>query len=136
MRYLLIASEDPFNPIPAMLGFSKEIFVTEDSVNMVSETITGGHKAVLLRVEHKKGLRGLLENATASLVNAGALPPGTLWGVPKFDVVFDHFARHDALIEFRDWIKRRREKTDEEVLQPEEFNEAKRAAQWIVENWQ
>ena len=136
VRYLLIASEDPFNPIPAMLGFSKEIFVTEDSVNMVSETITGGHKAVLLRVEHKKGLRGLLENATASLVNAGALPPGTLWGVPKFDVVFDHFARHDALIEFRDWIKRRREKPDEEVLRPEEFNEAKRAAQWIVENWQ
>lgn len=136
VRYLLIASEDPFNPIPAMLGFSKEIFVTEDSVNMVSETITGGHKAVLLRVEHKKGLRGLLENATASLVNAGALPPGTLWGVPKFDVVFDHFARHDALIEFRDWIKRRRENTDEEGTQPEEFNEAKRAAQWIVENWQ
>lgn len=136
VRYLLIASEDPFNPIPAMLGFSKEIFVTEDSVNMVSETITGGHKAVLLRVEHKKGLRGLLEDATASLVNAGALPPNTLWGVPKFDLVFDHFARHNALIEFRDWIKRRREKPEEEVLQPEEFNEAKRAAQWIVENWQ
>ena len=136
VRYLLIASEDPFNPIPAMLGFSREIFVTEDSVNMVSETITGGHKAVLLRVEHKRGLRGLLQNATSSLVNAGALPPNALWGVPKFDVVFDHFARHDALIEFRDWIKRRRENPDEEGTQPEEFNEAKRAAQWIVENWQ
>lgn len=136
VRYLLIASEDPFNPIPAMLGFSREIFVTEDSVNMVSETITGGHKAVLLRVEHKKGLRGLLQNATSSLVNAGALPPNALWGVPKFDVVFDHFARHDALIEFRDWIKRRRENPDEEGTSPEEFNEAKRAAQWIVENWQ
>ena len=136
VRYLLIASEDPFNPIPAMLGFSREIFVTEDSVNMVSETITGGHKAVLLRVEHKRGLRGLLQNATSSLVNAGALPPNALWGVPKFDVVFDHFARHDALIEFRDWIKRRRENPDEEGTSPEEFNEAKRAAQWIVENWQ
>ena len=136
VRYLLIAAEDPFNPIPAMLGFSREIFVTEDSVNMVSETITGGHKAVLLRVEHKKGLRGLLQDATASLVNAGALPPNALWGVPKFDVVFDHFARHDALIEFRDWIKRRRENPDEEGTQPEEFNEAKRAAQWIAENWQ
>ena len=80
--------------------------------------------------------RDLLQDATASLVNAGALPPNALWGVPKFDVVFDHFARHDALIEFRDWIKRRRENPDEEGTQPEEFNEAKRAAQWIAENWQ
>lgn len=136
VRYLLIASEDPFNPIPAMLGFSDEIFVTEDSVNMVSETITGGCRAVLLRVEHRRGIKGALQSATASLVNAGALSPNLLWGIPKFDMVFDHFARGGALIEFRDWIKHRHEKSDDDESAVEEFNEAKRAAQWIVENWQ
>ncbi|MCE5202281.1 MAG: mitochondrial fission ELM1 family protein [Synergistaceae bacterium] len=140
VRYLLIASEDQFNPIPAMLGFSTEVFCTEDSVNMVSETITGGHRAVLLRVEHNKGIKRLLQNATASLVNAGAVPPNLLWGIPRFDVVFDHFARHDALVEFRDWIRRRHEtsmpeESDDGVMW-KEFNEAKRAAQWICDNWQ
>lgn len=140
VRYLLIASESDFNPIPAMLGFSTEVFCTEDSVNMVSETVTGGHRAVLLRVGHKKGIRKMLQDLTAWLVGLGALAPNMMWGVPRFDLVFEHFARHDALLEFRDWIKRRHE----EVLMPqdederkmwEEFNEAKRAAQWILDNW-
>ncbi|MCD8162276.1 MAG: mitochondrial fission ELM1 family protein [Synergistaceae bacterium] len=137
VKYLLIASEDDFNPIPAMLGFSKEVFCTEDSVNMVSETITGGHRAVLLRVEHRGGFKGLIQRATASLVNAGAISPNMLWGIPKFDLVFDHFASNDSLIEYRDWLRVRRENTQlshtEETS--EEFNEAKRAAQWIYDNW-
>lgn len=141
VRYLLIASEDPFNPIPAMLGFSNEVFCTEDSVNMVSETVTGGHRAVLLRVERKKGIKSVLQKLTASLVNAGAVSPSMLWGIPRFDLVFDHFARHDALVEFKDWIRRRHEterpgSSPEEEGMWEEFNEAKRAAQWIFDNWQ
>ena len=140
VRYLLIASESDFTPIPAMLGFSTEIFCTEDSVNMVSETVTGGHRAVLLRVGHKKGIKKMLQDATAWLVGAGALPPNMLWGIPKFDLVFEHFARHDALLEFREWIKRRHEtiiepQDEEERKMWEEFNEAKRAAQWIYDNW-
>lgn len=137
VKYLLVASEDDFNPIPAMLGFSREVFCTEDSVNMVSETITGGHRAVLLRVGHRGGLKSLLQKATASLVNAGAVSPNMLWGIPKFDLVFDHFARNDSLIEYRDWLRVRRENSqatpDGEAT--EEFNEAKRAAQWIYDNW-
>ena len=137
VKYLLVASEDDFNPIPAMLGFSKEVFCTEDSVNMVSETITGGHRAVLLRVGRRGGLKSLLQRATASLVNAGAVSPKMLWGVPKFDLVFDHFARNDSLIEYRDWLRVRRENvpplSEEETL--DEFNEAKRAARWIYDNW-
>jgi hypothetical protein len=140
VRYLLIASESDFNPIPAMLGFSTEVFCTEDSVNMISETVTGGHRAVLLRVAHKKGIKKMLQNATAWLVGIGALAPNMLWGIPKFDLVFEHFARHDALLEFREWIKRRHEtivepQDEEERKMWEEFNEAKRAAQWIYENW-
>ena len=141
VRYLLAASESDFNPIPAMLGFSTEVFCTEDSINMVSETVTGGHRVVLLRVEHKKGIKKMLQDVTAWLVGAGALSPCMLWGIPKFDRVFEHFARHDALLDFKDWIKRRHEsfthsRDDEELKMWEEFNEARRAAQWIYENWQ
>ena len=136
VNYLLVASEDDFNPIPAMLGFSTELFVTEDSVNMVSETITGGHRAVLLRVGHRGGLKGIAQRATAALVGAGALPQTALWGIPKFDLVFDHFARNDSLIEYRDWLRARREERDGETDAPaEDFNEARRAAEWICENW-
>ena len=138
VKYLLVASEDEFNPIPAMLGFSTEVFCTEDSVNMVSETITGGHRAVLLRVDHKGGVKGLLQRATAALVNAGALPPSALWGIPKLDLVFDHFARNGSLVEYSDWMRLRRESAEprgEGDGPAEEFNEAKRAAKWIYDNW-
>ena len=141
VRYLLIASESDFNPIPAMLGFSTEVFCTEDSVNMVSETVTGGHRAVLLRVVHKRGIKKVLQDLTAWLTGVGALAPNMLWGIPKFDLVFEHFARHDALLEFKEWIRRRHEsllipQDEEEKKMWEEFNEAKRAARWIYENWQ
>lgn len=135
VKYALIASEDDFNPIPAMLGFSTEVFCTEDSVNMISETITGGHRVVLLRAGRKGGMKGALQRATASLVNMGALAPRALWGVPKFDLVFDHFARSGALIEYRDWLRQRREGRDNPDSLMEEFNEAKRAAAWIYDNW-
>lgn len=141
VRYLLAASESDFNPIPAMLGISTEVFCTEDSVNMVSETVTGGHRVVLLRVGHKKGIKKMLQDATAWLVGTGALAPCMLWGIPKFDLVFEHFARHDALLDFKDWIQRRHDsftysQDEEELKMWEEFNEAKRAAQWIYDNWQ
>ena len=137
VKYLLVASEDDFNPIPAMLGFSTEVFCTEDSVNMVSEAITGGHRAVLLRTGRKGGVKNMMQRATASLVNAGALSQNLLWGVPKFDRVFDHFVRNDGLIEYRDWLRQRHDgaaKYDEQN-EREDFNEARRAAQWIFDNW-
>ncbi|MEG1825483.1 MAG: ELM1/GtrOC1 family putative glycosyltransferase, partial [Cloacibacillus sp.] len=83
VKYLLVASED------------------------VSEAITGGHRAVLLRTGRKGGVKNMMQRATASLVNAGALSQNLLWGVPKFDRVFDHFVRNDGLIEYRDWLRQR-----------------------------
>ena len=109
VKYLLVAAEDAFNPIPAMLGFSTEVFCTEDSVNMVSETITGGHRAVLLRVGHKK--------------------------IPKFDLVFDHFAHGGVLVEYGDWLRLRRDGADTGADEAGDFNEARRAARWIYDNW-
>ena len=37
VKYLLVASEDDFNPIPAMLGFSREVFKFLD--NLVTTTL-------------------------------------------------------------------------------------------------
>lgn len=138
VRYVLYASRDAFNPIPAMLGFSDEIFCTEDSVNMVSEAVTGGHAAVLIRTGYRKCIKRALQQATASLIDMGALPRRYIWGVPKFDALYDRFMRHGALVEFEDWIEGRRETTfltELDELQFSEFNEAKRAAEWICCKW-
>ena len=104
---------------------------------MVSETVTGGQRPILMRVEHKKGVKNILQKMTASLVNAGAVDPKLLWGIPKFDMVFEHFSRHGALIEFEEWFIERNShlSSDIESDMREDFNEAKRAALWIAENW-
>lgn len=138
VRYVLYASKNSFNPIPAMLGFSDEIFCTEDSVNMVSETVTGGHVAVLMRTGYRKGIRRLLQIAAAALVNMGALPQRMMWGVPKFNIFYDRLMRHDALIEFEDWVIGSKDPLfsgRDEARKSSEFNEARRAAEWICRSW-
>ena len=142
VRFLLISSEDPLNPVPMMLGACDEIFATDDSVNMVSEAATAGHRVVLLRAERAGRVRRNLQGATALLVSAGILPRRALWGVPRFDRTFETFAHMGLLIEFRDWLKERRRNElspfaplqDEEEIDPNGFNEARRAADWMLEN--
>lgn len=137
-RYILYASKSDFNPIPAMLGFSDEVFCTDDSVNMVSETVTGGRVAVLMRAGRRKGVKSLLQKATSALVLSGALPRRAIWGVPKFDALYDHFTRHGVLIAFEAWLRGRKEPLfSDRGTEPEfsEFNEARRAADWILLNW-
>lgn len=135
VKYALIASEDPYNPIPAMLGFSDEVFCTEDSVNMVSEAITGGQRPTLLRVKHRKGIRSLLQKCAKLLVDIAAAPPNILWGIPKFDRVYDKMKRHGVLTEFSE-RNLYRDETPEEIAPSgsgwTDFNEAKRAAEWIL----
>lgn len=136
--YILYASKNDFNPIPAMLGFSDEVFCTDDSVNMVSETVTGGHVAVLMRAGRRKGIKNILQQATKALVNRGALPLNAIWGVPKFDAVYDRFMRHGALIEFDQWLRGTKEPLfGDRKPEPEfsEFNEARRVAERILLNW-
>lgn len=138
VRYVLYASKNDFNPIPAMLGFSDEIFCTDDSVNMVSETITGGHVAVLMRAGRRKGVKNLLQKATAVLIDHGALPRQAIWGAPKFDAVYDRFTRHGVLIGFEKWLQGSKEPLfGDREAEPgfSGFNEARRAAEWMLRNW-
>jgi hypothetical protein len=52
--YLLLASENPNNPVPGIIGLSEIVIVTEDSVSMVSEIISGGKYAIVVKVGSKK----------------------------------------------------------------------------------
>lgn len=142
VRFLLIASADPTNPVPAMLGACDEIFVTDDSVNMVSEAVTAGHRAVLLRAERVGFLKRRLQLATSMMVSAGLLPKKVLWGVPRFDQTFQSFKKMGLLMDFKDWMRERRRddltplviQEEQNELDGEGFNEARRAADWILLN--
>ncbi len=52
--YLLLASESGDNPVPGIIGLCEVVIVTEDSVSMVSEIISGGKYAIVVKVGHKK----------------------------------------------------------------------------------
>lgn len=51
--YLLLASKDPENPVPGIIGLSEAVVVTDDSVSMVSEIATGGKPAVVVEIGRK-----------------------------------------------------------------------------------
>lgn len=141
VRFLLLASQDFSNPVPGMLGLCDEMFCTEDSVNMVSEAITAGHRVVLLRTDRRGGLRVGVQAAAAFFIENGLAPRRALFGVPRFNRVFAEFRKRGHLIEFRDWVKEQWREApllfDEEPIPLDEqpFNEARRAADWMLEHW-
>ncbi|MDO5563182.1 MAG: ELM1/GtrOC1 family putative glycosyltransferase [Synergistaceae bacterium] len=134
-RTCFIASECLYDPLPALFGLSDEVFCTEDLTDSVTEAITAGKRPIILRSEHRKGIHGTLQNITAALVEHGAVSKNILWGIPKNDMVYDHFARHGYVIDFREWLYERLEGSAESDKNDVEFNESKRAAQWIIDNW-
>jgi uncharacterized protein len=52
--YLLLASESSENPVPGIIGLCEVVIATEDSVSMVSEIISGGKYAIVVKVGRKK----------------------------------------------------------------------------------
>lgn len=135
VRMLVLGSKDPWNPVPGMLGFCDRIFCTEDSVSMISEAATAGHVVFVLGVDRKKGLRKTFMGFTNNLVEGGFLPPRFLWGSPRFDLMIDSFCRRNlAAI----WCGSENEcsagSSGGDSGNPS-FNEAKRAAEWILARW-
>lgn len=136
VRMLLLASKDPSNPVPGMLGLCDKILCTDDSVSMVSEAVTAGRDVALLRVERKRGLRSSLNRLTESLVAAGLLKPEILSGPPRFDRFFARLAEKGYLTEFETpkqlgpFLQRRDTAGDRPL-----FDEARRAAEWLMERW-
>jgi mitochondrial fission protein ELM1 len=138
VRFLFMTSSDPLNPVPAILGACDEIFVSDDSVAMVSEAATAGHRAVLLRAERAGAIKRRLQLATSMMVSSGLLPRRALWGAPRFDLTFDSFRTMGLVIDFKDWIHERRRGDLVSLPTPrgdaDDFNEARRAAEWILGN--
>ncbi|GAB1398734.1 ELM1/GtrOC1 family putative glycosyltransferase [Aminivibrio sp.] len=136
VRMLLLASKDSFNPVPGMLGLSQRVFVTEDSVSMISEAVTAGKEVFLLRTETAKGLRLRLQKFTEGLVDRGVLPSRFLWGKPRFDRLF-------AALEEQGFLKGMNCDNVSDCIGTlslsqngrDSLNEARRAAEWIVEGW-
>lgn len=138
VQEFFILSKDTEDPIPAMLSFSNELFCTENLLDTITESITAGNKIVLMRMDWKKGIKNIFKKAIAFLVSKGAIKPEMLLGTSRHEILFGHLIRHNHIIEFHDWMRERHTKLsfdDEEALVLEEFNEAKRAAKWIVSNW-
>ncbi len=136
LRMLLLASRDEFNPVAGMLGLCSRLFVTEDSVSMVSEAITAGREVFLLRVGNKDRTRTFLQNLTARLVRNRLLPHSLLWGKPRFDALFAVLERRGFLKEMHQGalLPSSRRSTSLHADGPA-LNEARRAAEWIVERW-
>lgn len=142
VRFFLAASADPFNAVPGILGACDEVFVTDDSVNMVSETVTAGHRVILLKTERAGVFKKRLQFATAVMVESGLLPKKALWGAPRFDRTYQSFRNMGLLTDFRNWTHERRrgdifpvsEAEDDADWNGEGFNEARRAADWILSN--
>lgn len=140
IRYLHIEAEDRSNPVPAFLGLADTVFCTEDSMNMISEAVTGGHRVVLLRTERVKGVKRGLLKLNENLIERGAIPRNYAFGTVKFDLIFDRLKRHDKVMELRDWLKSGSTKSSTCSNLPDDgavwgnFNEARRAAKWIAKS--
>jgi Predicted nucleoside-diphosphate-sugar epimerase len=136
VKMLLLASRDPFNPVPGMLGLCSRIFVTEDSVSMVSEAVTAGREVFLLRTERQSPGRTALQETTAFLVRKKILPGTMLWGIPRFDALFSSLITKGFLKEAH--YDRLYTSVGTSVSLHSDgpvLNEAKRAAEWIMERW-
>jgi mitochondrial fission protein ELM1 len=121
-RYLLLASQSQENPVPAMLGAATHVLVTEDSVSMASEAATAGFRVGLLRVEKKQSPLTKLRRQLGG-------------GTAKFDALFAEMAEKGLVDDlgtspdFDAFLAPEARKTDVP------FNEAKRAAEWILSRW-
>ena len=136
VRMLLLASKDPWNPVPGMIGLCSRLFVTEDSVSMVSEAVTAGKDVVLLRVGKRGRIRAFLQEATAWGVEKKLLPRGLLWGIPRFDRLFLELEERGLLRELgSDHGTGTRQDLPGTGEGMPRLNEARRAACWILEKW-
>ena len=135
VRMLVLGTRDPWNTVPGMLGACERIFCTEDSVSMISEAATGGHVVRILRVGRQEGARKVLQDLTAKMVGKKWLSPQRLWGIPRFDLMIGSFYSRGLAMEYDlegiDEKPLAREKINEDLS----FNEARRAAKWIIQGW-
>lgn len=137
VRMLLLASQDPRNPVPGILGHCSRVFCTEDSVSMISESVTAGVQVSVITVGHHHGVKRLFQEITENLVDSKILSNEHLWGVPRFNRMIEDFENQGYLTlltprNLSDDLKRFLERP---LYRMKNFNEAARAAKWIQARW-
>jgi len=89
----------------------------------------------LLRVERKEGTRSKIQAFTEKLVKKGFLSKRYLWGAPRFDTMIAGFEKQGFVRELPVDVG----KWDMELIREHSgdtgFNEARRAAEWILKEW-
>ncbi|HPJ25963.1 MAG TPA: ELM1/GtrOC1 family putative glycosyltransferase [Synergistaceae bacterium] len=135
VRMYLPASEQTFSPVAGMLGLATRVFCTEDSVSMISEAVTAGHRVRLVPGHPKNRALRKLQRGTEKLCTKKILPSQVLWGAPKFDRLFRAFEERGYLVKETGSFASMRAPDDAYPAVPEEFNEARRAARWLLERW-
>ena len=117
--YLLILNKNPkVTAVTSMLGAATHVLVTEDSVSMVSEAVTAGFRVGLLRVPRC----------------SGSLKKTFGYGTQRFDEMFRKMQERDLLIDFGNFPDFDKFLAPNEQKHGHDFNEAKRAAEWILKS--
>ena len=117
LGYMLILSRNPkVNAVTAMLGAATHVLVTEDSVSMVSEAATAGFKVGLLRVPRV----------------TGKLKKSLGYGTKKFDEMFEEMKARDLIEDLGSTPDFDKFLAPDEQKHNKNFNEAQRAAEWIL----
>lgn len=71
--------ETPENWIPEKLGSAKEVWVTEDSISMIYEALTGGARVGLLPLPRRKGKGARVLRGIDTLTKKGYVTPFEKW---------------------------------------------------------
>lgn len=117
--YLLILNKNPkVSAVTSILGAATHVLVTEDSVSMVSEAVTAGFKVGLLRVPRC----------------TGGLKKTFGYGTKRFDEMFKKMEERDLLTDLGEFPDLDKFLAPSEQKHGHDFNEAKRAAEWILKN--
>jgi len=135
VRMLLLASKDDWNPVPGMLGLCDRVLCTEDSVSMISEAATAGHRPVVLRTERRKSAVAVAGSIAALFADRGFFDETHLFGAPRFEKMISAFERRGLCRYLKDARKGVELMVGGAGGTPEDFNEARRAAEWILKRW-
>ncbi len=135
VRMLLLASEDDWNPVPGMLGLCEQILCTEDSVSMISEAATAGHRPVVLRVDRKKSLPACFGKLVFFLSSKGFVGENHLVGASKFEMMIKSFEERGLCLYLEDMEGLKEALVDDGSRPDGDFNEARMAAEWILKRW-
>lgn len=136
VRMLVSGTKESWNPVPGMLGFCNRIFCTEDSVSMISEGAAAGHEVNVIGVGRRKGLKRVLQKITEKFVGKGLIDKSFYWGAPRFDLMIDSFCRRGLAVRVGAFPEKNRiRELKKKPAEISDFNEARRASEWIIKEW-